>query len=181
MLAKICVLYGLHERLDLPERQAASLRNMQSVQASLFKAYVGGVYRDQGLEAVSKWLNLLLTCHVEAAYQTVRKEYLLPPTTAALPYPVASSTHYPTPPSPTASSSTLPQEELVGSRPEGIDRPNLKRCGSPLYNLRNLPKQEYSSRYVEGRSSRRPSSSLADPDTIKSARKRMRFSDEADV
>jgi len=44
---------------------------------------VGGVYRDQDIEVVTKWLRKLMRSQVEAAYQTVRKEYLLPPTAAA--------------------------------------------------------------------------------------------------
>jgi hypothetical protein len=54
---------------------------------------VGGVYRDQGAEVVSKWLMSLLRPHVKVAYQSVRKDYLLPPVTEA-PSPVEASTSY---------------------------------------------------------------------------------------
>jgi len=81
MLAEICMLYGLHMRLNLPERQAGDLRASQSVQVEVFKAFVGGLYRDQGAEVVSEWLISLLRPHVKAAYRSVREDYLLPPET----------------------------------------------------------------------------------------------------
>jgi hypothetical protein len=58
---------------------------------------VGGVYRDRGLEVVSKWLTSLFRSHVEAAYQIVREEHLLPPTAAAVSQPMASTARYPSP------------------------------------------------------------------------------------
>jgi len=78
MLAEICMSYGLHMRLDVPERQACDLRASQGVQVDVFKAYVGGVYRDQGAEVASNWLISLLRPHVEVAYRSVRKDHLLP-------------------------------------------------------------------------------------------------------
>ncbi|KAF8492174.1 ribonuclease III domain-containing protein [Russula emetica] len=76
MLAKICKSYGLHVRLNLPERQAS-----QGVQAHVFKAYVGGVYRDQGADVASNWLISLLRPQVEVAYRSVREDHLLSPDT----------------------------------------------------------------------------------------------------
>jgi len=81
MLAEICMSYGLHMRLNLPERQACDLRASQGVQVDIFKAYVGGVYRDQGAEVASNWLISLLRPYVEVAYRSIRKDYLLPPET----------------------------------------------------------------------------------------------------
>ncbi|KAN0118357.1 Ribonuclease III domain containing protein [Russula decolorans] len=81
MLAEICMLYGLHMRLNLPERQACDLRASQGVQVDIFKAYVGGVYRDQGAEAASNWLISLLRPYVEVAYRSMREVHLLPPET----------------------------------------------------------------------------------------------------
>jgi len=49
----------------------------------LLQAYVGGLYRDQGAEVVSKWLMSLLRPHVKLAYQSVREAHLLPPETEA--------------------------------------------------------------------------------------------------
>ena len=42
---------------------------------------MGGVYRDQGLEVVSKWLMSLFSSPVKAAFKNVRKDHLLPPLT----------------------------------------------------------------------------------------------------
>jgi hypothetical protein len=97
---------------------------------------VGGVYRDQGLEVVSEWLFPLIQSHVEAAYQTVRKEYLLPPTTAAVLQPRTPTTHYPSPSSPTSSEDARPDVPQQGSgkagggvsfRPHVVDQPSRKR------------------------------------------------------
>jgi len=79
VLAEICVRYELHKKLKLPRRRS-SLRDMNSVKVTVFKAYVGGVYRDQGLEAVTEWLRKLMRFQVEAGYQTVYCEYLQPST-----------------------------------------------------------------------------------------------------
>lgn len=43
------------------------------------KSYVGGLYLDQGLEAVRSWLRPLLLPYVRESYRMVRKEYGLPP------------------------------------------------------------------------------------------------------
>jgi hypothetical protein len=40
---------------------------------------VGGLYRDQGLEVVRKWLTSLLQPHVEDVYRTMREDYLPAP------------------------------------------------------------------------------------------------------
>ena len=40
---------------------------------------MGGVYRDQGLDVVSKWLKSLLRPKVEVAYQSMREDYLPTP------------------------------------------------------------------------------------------------------
>src|SRR5260221_14178503 len=70
---------------------------------------MGGLYRDQDLEVVTEWLRKLMRSQVEAAYQTVRKEYLLPPTaTAASSQSGVPTTDYPSPSSPTASESVGP-------------------------------------------------------------------------
>lgn len=43
------------------------------------KSYVGGLYLDQGLEAVRSWLRPLLLPDALESYRIVRKEYGLPP------------------------------------------------------------------------------------------------------
>ena len=54
---------------------------------------MGGVYRDQGAEVISKWIMSLLRPHLEDAYNTVRADYLLPPVTEA-PSPVEAPRAY---------------------------------------------------------------------------------------
>ncbi|KAI0294036.1 ribonuclease III domain-containing protein [Multifurca ochricompacta] len=78
-LAEIAAMYGLPEYLDLPAAQARHLRTSQSVKVDVFKAYVGGLYREQGIQVVKKWLIPLFTPRVEHAYQSLRADYLLPP------------------------------------------------------------------------------------------------------
>ncbi|KAH9979703.1 ribonuclease III domain-containing protein [Russula compacta] len=115
VLAQICVSYGLHKKLNLLERQASRLRASQSVQVNVFKAYVGGVYRDRGLEVVSKWLTSLFRTHVEAAYQIVREEHLLPPAATAVSQPMASIARHPSP----SSSMSEGAEPASPSHPTG--------------------------------------------------------------
>ncbi len=40
---------------------------------------MGGLYREQGLDVVRKWLRSLLLLDVKEAYEIIRGEYLLPP------------------------------------------------------------------------------------------------------
>ena len=46
---------------------------------TLSQAYVGGLYREQGMDVVRKWLRLLLLWDIKEAYEIVRREHLLPP------------------------------------------------------------------------------------------------------
>jgi hypothetical protein len=71
---------------------------------------VGGVYRDQDLEVVRKWLIPVVQPHVEAAYQYLRDDYL--PKAVAPPRVPAAS--YPSSPSPTSSEGAEP---AFSSRP----------------------------------------------------------------
>lgn len=65
------------------------------------QAYVGGLYRDQGLDVIRKWIISLVRPHVEAAYQNLRDDYT-PVAIAIMPgVPMAS---YPSPPPSSASS-----------------------------------------------------------------------------
>ena len=43
------------------------------------QAYVGGLYKEQGLDVVGKWLRSLLQLDIKEAYEIVQREYLLPP------------------------------------------------------------------------------------------------------
>ena len=78
---------------------------------------MGGVYRDQGFDTVSNWLSSLIQCRVEAAYQTVRKEYLLPPTTTvATPQTGGAMTRYPSPPISSRGARPDAPSNVVGDR-----------------------------------------------------------------
>jgi hypothetical protein len=87
---------------------------------------VGGVYRDRGMEVLSKWLNTLFQSRVDAAYQNLRKPYLLPPDSSTLQQPIVPTARYPTPDRSLGSQSQLAENPLA-TRPKGIDRPNRRR------------------------------------------------------
>ncbi|KAI9447319.1 ribonuclease III domain-containing protein [Russula earlei] len=109
VLAEICVSYGLHKRLNLLERHAKTLRDSQEVRVNTLKAYVGGLYQDQGFEVVSKWLASLFRFRVEAAYQKVRRDYdILSPVSAASPEPGTPGICYPSPSSTSSSDGNRP-------------------------------------------------------------------------
>ena len=93
------------------------------VLSKLLQAYVGGVYRDQGAEVASKWLMSLLRPHVKVAYQSVRKDYLLPPVTEAT-WPVEASTAYK--PSPSSSTSLEGAEAALPSYLPGFPRDHFQ-------------------------------------------------------
>jgi ribonuclease-3 len=78
-LARVAVLYRLHERLQVQTAQANEVRASQNAQAEVFKAYVGGLYREQGMGPVNEWLRSLFQLYVLDAYENERKEHLLPP------------------------------------------------------------------------------------------------------
>ena len=67
---------------------------------------MGGLYKDQGLDVVMEWLALLFKSRVEAAYQVVRREYLLQPVSEVIPRAMKPTVSYPSPPSYTSSHST---------------------------------------------------------------------------
>ncbi|KAI0246929.1 ribonuclease III domain-containing protein [Lactifluus subvellereus] len=133
-LAEVSVLYGLHKRLGLPECQARRLRASQSVQMDVFKAFVGGLYKDQGLDVVREWLTLLFKSRVEAAYQVVRGEYLLTPVSEVTPRAAEPTVSYPPSPSFTPSHST---EHTIPSGPAEDPGQSTRRI---LWQV-NLPQQ----------------------------------------
>jgi hypothetical protein len=137
---------------------------------------VGGVYRDQGLDALSRWIIPLFRSRVEAAYQTVRKEYLLPPTTSVLPRPVAPTAHQPTPdpslilpsrPNRTRRRSSSPREE--GSANAGKQGDERFHRGHHIDIIVDVHRAVPHSRCAEG-------SSTASPDKTENVRKRLRLS-----
>ena len=40
---------------------------------------MGGLYREQGLDVVRKWLRMLLLWDIKEAYEVIRREHLLLP------------------------------------------------------------------------------------------------------
>ncbi|KAH8989893.1 ribonuclease III domain-containing protein [Lactarius hatsudake] len=73
-LAEIAVQYGLHESL---RTQAPSLKASQSVQVDVFKAYVGGIFREQGMDVVKQWLDPLFGPLLDDAYRDERRDHLV--------------------------------------------------------------------------------------------------------
>ncbi|KAF8958470.1 ribonuclease III domain-containing protein [Flammula alnicola] len=78
-LAEISVRYRLPESLRLHPAQAITLRASTNIQADVFEAFIGGLYLDQGLEAVRKWINILFPPYAMAAYDIARQQHGLPP------------------------------------------------------------------------------------------------------
>ncbi|KAH8994250.1 hypothetical protein EDB92DRAFT_1944133 [Lactarius akahatsu] len=78
-LARVAVLYRLHDRLLVQTAQANEVKGSQNAQAEVFKAYVGGLYREQGMGPVNDWLRSLFQLYVLDAYENIRREHLLPP------------------------------------------------------------------------------------------------------
>lgn len=55
------------------------LTHITSSLADVFEAYVGGLYRDQGLGVVSAWLRPLFRPYIDEAYAYIRDQHRLPP------------------------------------------------------------------------------------------------------
>ncbi|KAJ4479111.1 ribonuclease III domain-containing protein [Lentinula aciculospora] len=83
-LANIAVKYNLPNDLRLHPAQAVALKASPNVQADLFESYIGGLYRDQGLEVVQQWLRELFRPYAMSAYRIVRTQQGLP--AESLPY-----------------------------------------------------------------------------------------------
>ncbi|KIM34948.1 hypothetical protein M413DRAFT_449989 [Hebeloma cylindrosporum] len=78
-LAEISQKYKLPERLRLHPAQAITLRASVHIQADVFESFVGGLFLDQGLDAVRQWLKALFTPYATAAYYAARQHHGLPP------------------------------------------------------------------------------------------------------
>jgi len=78
-LARVAVSYGLHERLVVQADRANEIKASQNAQAEVFKAYVGGLFREQGVSPVDLWLRSVFRVDVQSAYENIRRERLLPP------------------------------------------------------------------------------------------------------
>ncbi|KAI0340803.1 ribonuclease III [Trametopsis cervina] len=78
-LAGISALYNLPDRLFTHPAQAITLRASTNIQADLFESYVGGVFRDGGIDAVKAWLEPLFRPYLVEAYRLVRVQHGLSP------------------------------------------------------------------------------------------------------
>jgi len=76
-LAKTAVSYKLHNRLLVQPAQADEVRRSLHAQADVFKAYIGGLYREQGLDVVVRWLRPLFWSDIQEAYESERRQHLL--------------------------------------------------------------------------------------------------------
>ncbi|KAF4619567.1 hypothetical protein D9613_004896 [Agrocybe pediades] len=83
-LAQISVKYKLQDRLRLHPAQAITLRASTNIRANIFEAFVGGLYKDQGLETVMRWVYPLFRPYAIAAYTIAREQHGLPPVQCAL-------------------------------------------------------------------------------------------------
>ncbi|OSD04578.1 ribonuclease III [Trametes coccinea BRFM310] len=90
-LAWISVQYRLPERLRMHPAQAITLQASANIQADSHKSFVGGLYLDQGLEAVKAWLQPLLRPFLAVAYRIVRVQHGLSPEP---PYPTSPPPSY---------------------------------------------------------------------------------------
>jgi hypothetical protein len=91
------------------------------------QAYVGGLYRDQGLDVIRTWIIPIVQPHVEAAYQNLRDDYL----PEAILLPGVSTASYPSPPPSSASSEGA--EPPLPSRP--ARDPDTHRSPRPRVNV----------------------------------------------
>ncbi|KAJ7637200.1 ribonuclease III domain-containing protein [Mycena rosella] len=91
-LAEISVKYKLPEQLKLHPAQAVTLCASVNVQADLFESFIGGLFTDQGIDAVKTWLDALFRPYVHAAYTIVRAQHGLPPAAPDAPADTGGST-----------------------------------------------------------------------------------------
>jgi len=100
----------------------------------LFQAYVGGLFREQDVDAVKKWLDPLFEPLVDNAYRAERRDYLLPE-------PAAPATHSLTPPPSPPARWAAPAPILLGCAADGLNLngANVRRHGESI--TRNRPMQ----------------------------------------
>ena len=82
---------------------------------------MGGVYRDQGVKVVRKWLIPVIQPHVEAAYRNVRNDFLLLPEPETVPQSRVSTTPYPSP-SPPSFATSEGAEPVLPNHPSWVPR-----------------------------------------------------------
>lgn len=67
--------YKLHYNLRGNISQQLTLQASLPIHADLFEAYVGALFKEQGLEPVRDWLSSVLTPSIRLAYEVVRYGY----------------------------------------------------------------------------------------------------------
>ncbi|PPQ67577.1 hypothetical protein CVT25_012071, partial [Psilocybe cyanescens] len=77
-LAQISLKYKLPDSLRLHPAQAITLRASTNIRANVFESFVGGLYLDQGLDAVTTWIKPLFRPYATAAYRVAREQHGLP-------------------------------------------------------------------------------------------------------
>ncbi|KAH9960550.1 hypothetical protein BGW80DRAFT_1362718 [Lactifluus volemus] len=68
------ILYGLPQRLLVQTSQIDEVRRSPHAQG----AYVGGLYKEQGMEIVNSWLFSLFKLFIHQEYDHIRSEHLIP-------------------------------------------------------------------------------------------------------
>ncbi|KAL5487958.1 MET16 [Sanghuangporus weigelae] len=77
-LADISVKYGLPQRVRAQRSAVMAMSKSMALKADVFEAYVGGLYKDQGLDVVRSWLTALFLPYVKEAYRVCRNQHGLP-------------------------------------------------------------------------------------------------------
>jgi hypothetical protein len=83
---------------------------------------VGGLFREQGFEVVTEWLNLVFRPRVEAVYQYFRDDYLMSGPQAVL-LPREPTASYPSPPSEAPDLPSRPTGERHRTLPPRTNEP----------------------------------------------------------
>lgn len=87
-LATITRMYKLNDRLCCHHAQEIALKASNNIQANIFEAYVGGLYKDRGvagLEVIKNWMRELFRPYLSEAYRVVRVEHGLSPDPEPMP------------------------------------------------------------------------------------------------
>ena len=106
--AKPTYLFLTHRSIESQRLQgiiSPFILDTEIKECSYAQAYVGGLFREQGMDVVKQWLDPLFRPLVDAAYRTVRAVYL--------------------PPGPDAPAPTLQPIQQHGSSPQIYDSAKL--------------------------------------------------------
>ena len=107
------------------------------------QAYVGGLFREQGLDVVKEWLNPLFRPRIDDAYQAESREHLVPasaaPATTSSPPPQSAA---PTPSPPGGTTTETPDRTIharLRSRTTQNSSRQTPRVASPLQREADRP------------------------------------------